>query len=237
MKINQKIKAVLFDLDDTLLDTTTAEYRAICKFKNCFQEFNTINKEEFAKLWHKITEELTDRYHNGEFSFEELRENRMKSLFSSFNIKISDEEAKENFNKYMNLYEKEWILFDDATKLLEELKGKYKLAIVTNGNSANQRRKIEKTGLGKYFQEIIVSSEVGCAKPNRQIFEIACNKLNVNSEECMMIGDKFKIDVEGSRNYGMTSVWVNRKNENINYEYEIKELNELGRYKQFEKIS
>ena len=237
MKINQKIKAVLFDLDDTLIDTTTAEYRAICKFKEHFKEFNLINKEEFAKLWHKITEDLSERYHKGEFSFEELRIRRMKDLFSNFNIEINDEEAREIFKRYIELYEKEWTLFGDTTKLLDELKGKYKLAIVTNGNSENQRKKIEKTGLDKYFQEIIVSSEVGCAKPNKQIFEIACNKLNVNSEECMMIGDKFKVDVEGSRNFGMTSVWVNRKNENINYEYEIKELNELWENKQFEKIS
>ena len=90
--------------------------------------------------------------------------------------------------------------------------------------------KLEKIGITKYFDQITISSEVGSAKPDKKIFEVTCNKLHVKPEECVMIGDKFKVDVAGGNNLGMASIWANRKNENIDYEMQIKNLNEIYKY-------
>lgn len=227
MENNSNIKAILFDLDDTILDSKTAEYNAICDFKRLFKEFAEIENNEFAKIWSKVTMELYDKYHNGLISFETLRTERIKRLFSNFNIKIKDEDAKGKFKMYLELYEKNWILFPDTIEVLEQLKNNYKLAIVTNGDGVQQRKKIKQTGIEKYFSEIIISSEVGVSKPDKDIFEITCKRLNVEPEECMMIGDKMKVDVEGCAQLGMKAVWVNRKKENIKYAYTITELQEL----------
>lgn len=90
-----------------------------------------------------------------------------------------------------------------------------------------QREKIEKTGLQKYFDEIIISGEVGFTKPTKEIFEIAYKKLNVKPEECIMIGDKLDVDVKAALNAGMEAIWFDVKNEKLNYEYKVTNLREV----------
>lgn len=226
----KEINAVLFDLDDTLVNSKKAEYNAICEFKNLYCKFDNIEDIDFAKAWNKITTEIYEKYHNGEISFEELRIERMKGLFDYYSIIISDEDAKEKFNDYLKIYEKKWILFDDAKEVLENLKNKYKLVILSNGDGKQQRKKIEHTGLDKYFSYIVISSEVGFSKPEKEIFEIACKIVNYKPENCIMIGDKYKVDIEGSLNAGMHGIWVNRKKEKSSYEFQIEELSELSKY-------
>ena len=227
MLINSKIKAILFDLDRTLLDSKTAEFNAICKFKKMFNELDKINEEELANMWAKIASENYDKYLNKQISYDDLKIVRMKEIFLHYDIKISNEEAIERFNVYSELYKKCWGLFDDAIEVLEKLKNNYKLAIVTNGNSINQREKIRNTGLQKYFSEIIISSEVGFAKPSKEIFEIACKKLNVKSAQCVMVGDKFDVDIKGALDAKIKPIWLNKGTKDINYEFEIKNLKQL----------
>lgn len=226
----EEIKAVLFDLDDTLVNSKKAEYNAICEFKRGYDEFKQIGNDEFAKSWNKITMKIYERYHQGEISFEELRMGRMKGLFNYYSTNISDEEAKERFKEYQNIYERNWILFDDVKNVLEKLKHKYKLVILSNGDGKQQRKKIEYTGLNEYFSDIIISGEVGYSKPEKEIFQIACKTINLNPENCIMVGDQYKVDVDGSLNVGIKGIWVNRKKENIEYKYTIDELSELENY-------
>ena len=118
-------------------------------------------------------------------------------------------------------------LFVDTINVLNNLKKKYKLCIVTNGDVLEQNKKIKYTGLKKYFQGIVISSEIGYSKPEKEIFEIACNKMNVEPKNCVMIGDRYKTDIEGGINAGIKTIWVNRKEEKINYKFQIKELSEI----------
>ena len=230
MENKLNIKAIFFDLDDTLVNSKKAEYNAICEFKKLHSEFNKINDETFANIWNKISMEIYEKYHSGKISFEELRIGRMKELFNNYSINISDEEAKEKFKNYQNIYEKSWILFDDAKEVLESLKSKYKIAIISNGDGKWQRKKIEYTGLNKYFSDVVISSEAGYSNPEKEIFNIACKMVNLKPENCIMIGDKFKVDIEGALNVGMQAIWVNRKKEKLNYRFQIKELSEITKF-------
>ena len=72
METYPKLKAVLFDLDDTIVDSRTAEYKAICNFKKLFSNFDDIEDNEFAQIWSKITIELYDKYYKGIINFETL---------------------------------------------------------------------------------------------------------------------------------------------------------------------
>lgn len=224
------IKAIFFDLDDTLVDSKKAQYNAICDFKKLYSEFDKIKDIDFANIWNKITIEIYEKYHSRKISFEELRIGRMKGLFSNYSINISDEEAEQKFRDYKSVYEKNWILFDDAKEVLEHLKSKYKLVIISNGDGKWQRKKIEHTGLNKYFSDIIISSEVGYSKPEKEIFDIASNIVNLKPANCVMIGDIFKVDIQGALNAGMKAIWVNRRKEKLSYEYQIEELNKLIKY-------
>ena len=167
---------------------------------------------------------------NNEISFEQQRIERMKDLFLYYSVNITDEEAKERFKYYYKTYEKNWIVFDDTEELLEYLHSKYKLAIISNGDGEQQRRKIQKTGLNSYFAEIVISGEVGVSKPDRKIFELTCEKMNVKPEECIMIGDKFSVDVGGGINAGITSIWVDRKRDSTNYKYKVNKLSQIIQY-------
>lgn len=227
MQINIPIKAILFDLDDTLLDGRKAQNNAIKEFSELFPELKKIETAELTEDWREITFKYYDSYQKGIITFEESRIRRMRELFAIVGIHISKKDAKERFEIYKKLYEKNWTAFDDAIEVLEVLRKKYNLGLVTNGDSKQQREKIEKIGVAKYFDQVTISDEVGFAKPDNRIFEITCNKLQVRPEECIMIGDKFKVDVEGGIKAGMTSIWVNRKNEKINYNLQIKQLKEL----------
>ena len=225
-----KINTIFFDLDDTVLNTQKAQYNAICEFKNSHSIFNETKDKEFSNLWRQITENAYDKYLKDEISFKKLKSERIKNLFSIYHVNLSDEEASLNFDQYLKIYENNWLTFEDAFPVLDSLKKKYKLAAITNGDSKQQRLKVKKTNLEHYFQEVIVSGEVGFAKPGTKIFEIACEKLNVKPSECVMIGDKFKVDVEGGLQAGMHAIWANRKNEDIDYKFQIKELSELKNF-------
>ncbi len=230
MQENSKIKAILFDLDDTLLDGRTAQNNAIEDFKGFFPVFKKFEKNNLQEKWRDITMRHYDTYQQGLITFRESRIRRMKELFILVNEDISAEEAYDRFLIYKQLYEKNWVAFTDAIEVLEELKKKYKLGIITNGDSIQQREKIEKIGIEKYFDQITISSEVGHAKPDKEIFRVTCDKLNVNPEECVMVGDKFRVDVEGGRNFGITSIWANRKKENIDYDLQISSLKDLSKF-------
>ena len=222
-----KIKAIFFDLDHTLLNSMKAEREAIHDFIKTVQELNKINEEEFEKEWHKNALELYERYNRREITFERQRIDRVKNTFLKFNIIKNDEEAKEIFKEYLKYYEKNWEVFNDATIVLEQLKNKYKLGIITNGDSVQQRQKIEKTNMDKYFSQIIISSEVGFSKPEKEIFELACIKINEEPKNCIMIGDNLKVDVKGAINAGLKGIWVNRRNEEFEFDNQIRELKEL----------
>ena len=225
-----EIKGIIFDLDDTLVDSNKAQKNAICEFKRMFQVFDKENDEIFIKIWEYVTEEAYNKYLNNELTFREMRIERMQKIFLNYSVEITMEEAEEKFERYLEAYERNWVLFDDAEEILDYLKNKYKLAIISNGDTDQQKRKIQFTGLDKYFQDIVISSEVGYSKPQKEIFEIACKRINLEPEKCIMVGDKYKVDIEGSINTGMKGIWVNRKKEQLSYEYQIEELNELTKY-------
>lgn len=92
--------------------------------------------------------------------------------------------------------------------LLAQLGKKYKLGILTNGDSGMQWRKIETSGIKEYFDFICVSGDIGIQKPEPEPFYAACRGLGVQPCECVYVGDNPKNDILGAKNAGMCSVWV-----------------------------
>lgn len=224
---SEKIEVVFFDIDDTLLNSAESQHKAIIKFKKNIKIFEGIDDSEFAKIWNKVTFEQYEKYAKKEVSFEEHRINRMKNLFLNFNVNISNKDAEKFFKIFTKLNEKSWALFDDTIDVLKELNKRYSLAVITNGDGIQQRKKLKKMRIQRYFKEIIVSKEVGVSKPDSKIFKIACDKLNVQSKKCVMCGDQYKTDIIGAINSGMSAIWVNKKDEIIDYNYQIKNLKEI----------
>jgi len=117
------------------------------------------------------------------------------------------------------VFRREWFermaLADDAAPTLEALRSRYRLGLITNGPSEIQRRKIERFGLANYFDALIVSGEVGVAKPDPAIFGLALERLGVEPAEALFVGDSPEYDLRGAMAAGVPFVWMNPGGEEL----------------------
>lgn len=122
-------------------------------------------------------------------------------------------------------------VYEETFALLDELKGKYKLLLLTNGSPGLQNTKLTITPeIAPYFDEIVISGDFGKGKPDPAIFEHAVSLLGLSVEDCIMVGDNLMTDILGASRVGMKSVWINREGktpENVQPTYEINDLLEL----------
>ena len=102
-------------------------------------------------------------------------------------------------------------LYPDATVVLEDLRLKKALGLVTNGPAAVQRGQIQALDLDRYFRHILVSGEVGYSKPHTEIFRRALELAEVTREEALFVGDTPETDIAGAQQVGMQTVWLNRR--------------------------
>ena len=123
-------------------------------------------------------------------------------------------------------------LVSGSKELLDYLKPKYHLHLITNGFQEVQHTKLSASGLEPYFETLTVSEEVGVKKPNPGIFLFALKKAQAKVEESLMIGDEMAVDIDGARAVGMDQVLFNPKNDKVEgkrtYEvYDLLEINKL----------
>lgn len=123
-------------------------------------------------------------------------------------------------------------LYEDTFAVLDELKGKYQLVLLTNGAPSLQNLKLEITPeIAPYFDHIVISGDFGKGKPDASIFEYVMEKVNIQPENGIMVGDNLMTDILGSSRVGMRNVWINRENKPQNPDvtptYEVKSLTEF----------
>ena len=102
------------------------------------------------------------------------------------------------------------LLFDDAEEVLRGFANKMPLALITNGASDLQREKLRSTGIEGLFSSIVVSGEVGLAKPDPAVFAIAIEQLGVDPQKVWHVGDSIRLDVGGAKASNLVAVWLNR---------------------------
>ena len=123
-------------------------------------------------------------------------------------------------------------VYEETFQVLDELKEKYKLLLLTNGCPGLQQEKLDGVpALAPYFDEIVISGSFGKGKPDKSIFEHALSRFNILSSEAVMVGDKLTTDIKGGLSAGIKTVWINRtgkpQDPDIQPDYEIKHLSEL----------
>ena len=118
-------------------------------------------------------------------------------------------QADELFDIYFRVYESRWLLFPDVLPSLGELSG-HRLGIISNGNGAEQRSKLERTGIAERFEFVHISDDCGHAKPDAEIFLRACTMAGVAPRDAIYIGDLYETDAVGARAAGLHGVWLNR---------------------------
>lgn len=216
----KNIKAVILDLDNTIGNRNIYSYKLIKEIiKN-----NVKDIEKDPLLFETMAQDL--------YTFDESGNAKKNDTFRRFNEKYKTNIGKDyDIGKYWseNLA-KYCIPFDDAIETLEYLKTKYKLGIITNGLGHEQREKIKNAKIDKYFDAIIISDEVKCAKPDKQIYEIALKQLNVDASEAVFVGDTFSLDIKGAIDSGLEAIWF-KQDSYRPCDYAIKTINKLSNLK------
>ncbi|MFH7017904.1 YjjG family noncanonical pyrimidine nucleotidase [Flavobacterium sp. FlaQc-47] len=227
--MNTTITDVFFDLDHTLWDFDKNSEMAFDRiFKSRFPE---IKIQDFITHYVPINQECWKLYQHDKITHVELRYNRLKFSFDALNFAISDENINEIANDYIEFLTENNHLFDGAIEVLEYLKPKYKLHIITNGFANVQDKKINNALLSGYFSTITNSELAGVKKPNSIIFDYAVNVAKAQKNTCIMIGDCLDADVNGALNAGLDAIFFNDKK--IQAPENIKQVNHLLELKKY----
>ncbi|PHR74158.1 MAG: noncanonical pyrimidine nucleotidase, YjjG family [Lutibacter sp.] len=205
------IKHIFFDLDHTLWDF---EVNSAKTFEKIFKDNNiTINISVFLNNYKPINFEYWRLYRNDKISKKKLRYGRLKDTFDKINYSISDDLIDKLSDDYIAVLPMFNALFDGTHEVLEYLKPKYQLHIITNGFSEIQSDKMINSKIDNYFDKVITSESVGVKKPNPKIFEHALKVANASKNDSIMIGDSWEADIMGAKNFGIQPIYCNFENQ------------------------
>ena len=228
MKQNH-ITDIFFDLDHTLWDF---DKNSVLAFDTIFIERHpTINTQVFIEIYAPINQACWKLYQVDKITHQELRYTRLKQSFDAIAYPISDEEIHKISNDYIDFLPNNNELFDGTIEILEYLKPKYNLHIITNGFAEVQYKKLTNSGIGNYFKTITNSEMAGVKKPNPKIFKFALSLAKANLENSIMIGDCIDADVKGAINFGMEAILFNQSN--VKIPENIKQINHLLELKKY----
>ena len=203
----QKIKNIFFDLDHTLWDF---DKNSDLTFFKILQKNNIkIDVNKFLFEYHPINRKYWDMYRENMVSKSDLRFFRLSDTFNKLNYKVDDDIINKLAIDYIEHLSDFNNLIPDTFLVLEELKLKYNMHIITNGFKEVQRRKLEKSKLIHYFKTVTISEDVGVKKPDKLIFEYAIFSAKAKIENSIMIGDNYHADILGASALGMRAIYFN----------------------------
>ena len=223
-----RIKAILFDIDDTLYDLSIP-------FKEAFREFFPGEEMDLDGAFlasRKYSDRIYDRSLSGEISMEEMYIYRLGNAFRDYG-KIIDGATALQFQSVYEKRQHEIRMTEEMERMLEELSRKMTLGIITNGPSEHQRDKVRALGVERWIpmERIWISGDLGVGKPHKEIFEAAREKLGLKPEELCFVGDAYGHDILGAKGAGWKAVWFNHRGHQatgkVMPDYEVRSEQEL----------
>jgi len=197
------IKAVFFDLDDTLWPIAPVIQRAeAILFEWLAQNTPNVVKQftiESLRERRKVLLQENPHYHL------DLRLLRHAGLTEALMLANEDIRKVEHAMTVFSAARNEVTLFDDVIPMLSQLRKR-----VTTGSISNGVADLKTIGLHHYFHLSIAAHQVGIAKPEPEIFHAACNALGIRPSEAVYIGDDLLVDVEGAQKAGLHAIWMKR---------------------------
>ena len=225
-----KYKHIFFDLDRTLWDFDAAAEVAFERIYDQYhlKDFGIPSAHEFHEVYHPLNEQLWVLYRADKITKDELNRTRFMKPLEHYGI--HDTAMADHLSEdYVYWSPRIVRLVPGTMELLDYLKSKYHLHLITNGFQEVQHTKLNGSGLEPYFETLTVSEEVGVKKPNPEIFHYALRKAHATAEESIMIGDEMAVDIDGARAAGMDTVFFNPSGENDEGErtFEVRSLEEI----------
>ncbi|MBV8263836.1 MAG: HAD-IA family hydrolase [Candidatus Eremiobacteraeota bacterium] len=211
--MGRPIRAIFFDLDDTLLDDTISSERSAALVASELvgdrvpaDALAIAYMDEAMNFWERL-EPGARKPPSGA-----IRPRLWHATLKRFAI---DDEALATrlAHRYDAVRVERVELFPETLPVLHALHGRYKMAIITNGFAETHEAKIARLELSRFFDAVILAGEMQLVKPDPAVFHHAMAELSVTADESVMVGDRFERDVKGAHAAGMRAIWVNTRNE------------------------
>lgn len=214
-----------FDLDNTLLDFSKSEYKAIKKLLNMY---SLPDSDEVAFAYSKINQTFWEAFERGDIKKEEIYAGRFEKLLEYLD---ESRDAEAMAKDYFNCLSAGHDIVDGAEDILKHLKAKgYNIYATTNGVAHTQYKRVKESGLEYLFDGVFVSETTGHQKPEKEYFEyVISHTPEKDKSKILIIGDSQSSDILGGINAGIDTCWYNPKSHKATHfsKYEIRTLSEL----------
>lgn len=200
-------KAVFIDLDDTLWDfhaNARISLQEMYTNRGLNRHFDSF--DEFFEIYAKRNIELWESYGKGEITKDYLMLERFRYPLSRMGVDDL-ELAHEIGHQYLEILPTQKTLMPHALEVLDYLKERYSLTIISNGFTEVQYKKLKSSGLAHYFNHVVLSEQAGALKPDPRIFTHALHLNDVEAHEAIMIGDSYEADIRGAQASGIDQVY------------------------------
>ena len=223
----EKNKAFVFlDLDNTILDFSGAERRALSQ---ALTEGGVTPTDKILRRYSEINLACWEELEKGNWTRAQVLLRRYERLIEEFSLCL---DAQQLQRRYEQLLHTQHDILPGAGKLLRELYPHYALYLASNGTETVQRSRIAGAGIGGFFQDIFISECMGAVKPQREFFEACFARIpGFAPSRALMVGDSLSSDIQGGINAGIRTCWFNPAGKaahgDIRADYEIRALSEL----------
>lgn len=204
------IRAVLMDIDDTLLDFGLCAKESM---RIGFSELGLPFSAETYAAFTRINDVLWQKIERGELTTQELFKIRWNRIFDALGIQADGEAFEQRF---LALLYQTAIPVSGAQEICAYLQDRYILCAASNAFHDQQLNRLSMAGLLPYFSHVFVSESLGYRKPERAFFDACLSSLpDITAEECVMVGDSLTADIAGGATAGMQTVWYNHNRRSV----------------------
>lgn len=204
--------AVLFDVDDTLVDHEGAARSGLAlHLRDRGEDYGP----DVWAQWVTVEHRHFDRYLAGELSFEEQRRARARDFTGAA---LTDAEADAWFDGYRRCFEAAWTVFDDVPPTLDRLAASgLALGAFSNVDGAYTRRKLAAVGLLDRFAVVLGRDDVSAGKPSAEPFLTLAATLGAAPEAAAHVGDRYEVDARPARAAGLLGIWLDRPGSDLTF--------------------
>ena len=203
MKFND-IKAVLLDIDNTLLDFNKCSELAM---KKAFIEHGLKFSEKVFPTFISTNDGLWIRIEKGEYTRAQLHKERWNIILSKLGYDYDGEKIEKTFLD--NLYDC-IVKIDGANEIVEYLSSKYYLCTASNAPNDQQYNRLKLAGFYPFIKKVFTSEAIGYSKPLPEFFDACFSQMpSISPEQTVIIGDSLTADIKGGKDYGMKAIWYN----------------------------
>ncbi len=221
------VKAVLIDIDNTILDFDKCSDESI---KQCAEHFGLTLPDNYFNVFSECNDKLWSLLEQGIITKQDIYDRRWVEIFKRLGVDADGIAFEEMFREKIRDIA---IPVDGADELLQYLSEKFPVYCASNASRERQEFRLGSRGFDKYISGLFMSEDIGFQKPAKEFFFACCNALYpVKPSEIIMIGDSVNADIIGAKNFGLKTIWFNFRNEEYDsYNFTDYTVNSLGEIK------